>query len=194
MIKAYYTVELRNNKGKTLKRKKYKSHSFLKQFAQMLYCILGTTFNSSCPSQSVLDVNGAARTYPYCTQAFNVTVPTCDINLTTAGIVIGTGSTANTVDTYKLASLLTSGISVLRTERIAPSVSDNSITFGLKKEFRNLTGSTQYISEVGIYARADDSGGAIRDFCIVRDVLPEPIEFPNGYILTITYNFTITVS
>jgi len=102
-----------------------------------------------------------------------------------AKIAIGTGTVSPTRADYALASKYaeSTGITVTYiTEADGRRTSANAVTITL------VTGAT--ISEIGFFLRARDIGTTAAWFLLVRDVLPTPIDVPDGGTISVTYKFT----
>lgn len=201
MLKAYWEIEVRDSKGKLLKRRRFKSHSYLAQFIRMVrgiqYHTYGITNNGNT---SVVDITGTSRTYPYDTYLYSSGMAlNCGAGSSEYGIVVGTGTNPNSTTTYALQSIIAHGTGAGQLsygshtfEDIITSGSD--VFFRIIRTFTNNSGASITVNEVGLYVKAVDSSNNARVFCIARDLIPDGQVVPNGATLTIRYIQKITVS
>jgi hypothetical protein len=64
----------------------------------------------------------------------------------------------------------------------------------MTRTFTNNSGATITVKEVGLLVKKQDSTGVSRSWLAARDVLPSPVDVPDGATLTIRYVVKITVS
>ena len=111
------------------------------------------------------------------------------------GIVVGTGDTAEDNEDNKLetqllegagAGQITHGAMVMGTAGVVGA----NVDLVLKRAFTNNTGSAILVKEAGIYFRCTYAG---RNFCIVRDVFPGPVNVPDKCSLAVFYTVRTTV-
>lgn len=116
------------------------------------------------------------------------------INVSTYGIVVGTGDAAEDNEDYKLETQLTQGVGAGNITHGAVVI-DNTEVVGanvdleLKRAFTNSTGSTITVKEAGIYTNNTIIGNR---HCIIRDVLGA-INVPDKCSLTVYYTLRTTV-
>jgi len=110
---------------------------------------------------------------------------------TNKGIVVGSSNQAESIDNFKLISIINHGAGAGQLSYQAmqnPTVSWNSQTkrFSARytRFFFNQSGNTITVAEVGIYTY---SLYTYNTFCIIRDVLSQSINIPNGYDLKVEY-------
>ena len=207
-LKAYWEIEIKDKNGKLLKRKRIKSHSWLKQWLQMLKGEFATRNATTVGggNVSVVDETGTGRTYPKHDTASGFYA--CYFNLSTLGdagdvsqgIIVGSSDTPNSLTTYALGSKIAhgtgSGQLVYNVEVIedVTNPSGNDLLFRITRTFTNNSGSTVTVKEVGLLIKKYDAGGVARSFLAVRDVLPSPSSIPDGATMTIRYIPKITIS
>jgi hypothetical protein len=199
--KAYWEIEVRDKNGKLLEHKRIKSHSWLRAFIgwlKMCATVGGATFGAT-----ITDITGTARTVPYSGTAY-VSAFAMGYNggagVETIGILVGSGDTPNSINTYALASKIAHGTGSGQLVHGATTVEDvtnpsgNDLQFRVTRTFTNNSGASVTTKEIGIYGAVADSGNTTRYFCIVRDVLPSPSSIPDGATMTVRYIIKITVS
>ena len=206
-LKTYWEIEVRDKNGKLLKRKRIKSHSWLKQWIQILKGEFATRHSTTVghANVSVTDETGSARTYPTHTTDSRYTYY---MNLSTLGdagdvsqgIIVGGGDTPNSLMTYALASKIGHGTGSGQLIYSAESMEDvinpsgMDLQFRITRTFTNNSGVIVTVKEIGILAKKYDATPAGRSFLIVRDVLPSPSSIPDGATMTIRYAVKITIS
>jgi hypothetical protein len=199
-----YEVEVRDKNGKLINKKHAKSHSWLKQFIQMLMAEWQYTYGgSNPPAVTINDETGTGRAMPspynvayyYCAFAVNAPAGSSEY-----GVKVGGGDTPNSLLTYALASPISHGTGSGQLAYGAHTIesvinpSGNDLTFRVTRVFTNNSGASVTVKEIGITAKRYDQGGTARTFLFVRDVLPSPSSVPDGATLTIRYTVKITVS
>ena len=192
-MKAYVILEVWDKNGKLLKKHKEKCKSFLKNFAIALRSFICAEGGGIYPTVNLTDINGNTIQWPDdANLQFGNFALACNRGEINKGIVIGSGTTANTVDTYKLESILTSNLSVYSYSYTDIAVSDSTVSFKLQKKIINK-GVTINVNEVGLYARVKDKNGQEKIVCIARDVLSETIQVQQDQNLVVEYEIKITV-
>jgi hypothetical protein len=135
-------------------------------------------------------ITNSALSYSY---IFNATLG--GINDSTNGIVIGTGSTAESFEGFTLVTQIVNGASagtMVHTAQAGPTV---TYTAGTKtwaavfnRLFNNNSGGTIIVAETSMYVGPFPGGSSGMHF---RDVLASPVPVLNGGQLTVTYTITL---
>ena len=200
MLKAYWEIEVRDKDGKVIKRRRFRSHSYLRQFIAMIRGIqFHTHGTSNVGNTTVKDITGTDRGYPANAYIYAAGMPVnCVAASSEYGLVVGTGTGANSTATYALQSQITHGtgtgqLSYGSHTFEALTVSGSDVYFRIIRTYTNYSGAGITVNEVGIYTKALDSGGTARVFCIARDLVSGGILVPNGATLTLRYLQKITV-
>lgn len=115
------------------------------------------------------------------------------------GIVVGTGTTAVAPTDYQLTTQIVDGITTGTLEHF-PCAGTNLTTsstagsFNVERLFRNTSGGTITINEIGIYAlhANDSSTNQINHFCIIRDLVSPGFAVANGEYMRTIYTITVT--
>ena len=115
----------------------------------------------------------------------------------TFGIVVGTGTTAESNTDYALATQIAQGTGSGQLDYGAhsftvPTVVGSNVDLLVSRTFTNSSGASITIREIGIYCESRVST-AYYYFCILRDVLTTPAAVANGEILTVQYTIRTTV-
>lgn len=120
------------------------------------------------------------------------------INDSDAGIVVGTGDTAETSTDHKLETQLTEGVGAGNITHGAvvvetTEVVGTNVDLETKRSFPNNTGASITIKEAGVYTRIIRPSAPNKFHCIIRDVLSPAIDVPDKCALTVYYTFRTTV-
>jgi hypothetical protein len=185
IMDGYIEWELRDPKGRIVKRGRQPVKSWVKQWIQILYLQFArTTYN-------VIDTGGTSRgisadTYPLL--ALNA-----GSGGSTFGIVVGSSDTPVTRDDYKLGSQIAhgSGTGQLMYGAMShdtPTPYSTGYLIRSMRVFTNNSGADITVKEIGVYC---NSFGYYN--CLIRDVLTTPVTIPNGYSWTVRYNFYFAV-
>jgi len=199
-IKLEYELEVRDKNGKLISRKKGESHSFVKNFIQILRAFLGAS------SVSINDTGGASRAFRgYWTHsAYVYTEYPFDANAGAGtdayGIQVGGSDAVFSKDNYSLGSKISHGMGsgqLLYGASTFESVTDTDTSsyFRITRAFTNNSGASVTVKEIGIVVRQNivtDGATYLYYFLIVRDVLTSPSSVPDGATLTVRYKIQIS--
>jgi hypothetical protein len=183
IIGGYIEWELRDNKGRIVKRGKQHMKSWVKAWLHAIYAYLAYT------SISALDTSGNSRNIDYSA----IIRLNAGAGTSAFGIVVGSSDTPVTRDDYKLGSQIAhgSGTGQLMYGAVSfdtPTAYSTGYLFRAIRVFTNNSGADITVKEIGLYANF-----ASYYFCIARDVLTTPVTIPNGYSWTVRYNFYFVV-
>jgi hypothetical protein len=199
---AYWEIEIRDKNGKLLERKRFKSHSWLRQFIDYLR-LCASQSKTSLNTMSITDITGTSRTVPYTGSTgiqkyilgYNAAANDGDY-----GIVVGSGDTPNATTTYALATKIAQGsgsgqlVHGATTVETVTNPSGGDFQFRIIRAFTNNSGASVTVKEIGLYGNLMDSTATDRQFATARDVLPSPSSIPDGATMTVRYIIKITVS
>ena len=193
-------------------KKKYdpeQSRSFVKAFLQLLY-IQTTNLN-----QNIIDIDNTSRAVEGALQGFirvihpglsagddsyrnpNSVAGFGIVYADDCGIVVGTGTTAVAVADDNLATPAAHGVAATNMVHygcygLNYTTGATTASFDVERIFRNDSGGSIVVAEIGIYSRGYANDNLDYGFCIIRDVLASTITVLNGEYLKVKY--TITVS
>ena len=196
------------------------ARSFVKAFLQIIYSI------TSVLTQDIIDIDNVSRTIsgtsnddmivPFMTHPglaagddswyFGTDLGQAgrhsNLYADDLGIQIGTGSTAVAVADDNLITPIANGTSAGQMVyygcySLNYTTGASSASFDVERIFRNSSGGSIVVAEIGIYsigttATSNTNPDAIFGFCILRDVLGATVTVLNGEYLKVKY--TITVS
>lgn len=166
------------------------SKSYVLAFLRYIYCLFDN------PGNYLQKATNGTNLYIYYTTQdgedhCRADAPTANDDY---GIVVGTGTTAVDNIDHKLDTQLTEGAGAGNISHGAMVVGSAGVVGAnvdlvLNRAFTNNTGSTIAVAEAGVYiARA-----ASWYHCIIRDVLPSPVNVPDKCSLTVYYTLRTTV-
>lgn len=107
-----------------------------------------------------------------------------------SGVIFGTGSTAPTVDDYKLSGSIVTGFSYSAT-KTSVTYSDTGMTVSWTYSITSTASSDITIREVGLIASTSGSSGAANMCLLDRTILDEPVTIPAGGVGQVTYTITM---
>lgn len=181
--------------GKITEHRVMKSKSFVQQLLQLLYAKMALS-PVSAPVANVRDTTNNLRSVVNAYQSaagltFDVNAA---ITVITYGIVIGTGALAPTISDFQLGTPIahaTMNHSAMTFGTPAADATTSQVT--LTRNFTNVSGAPVTVNEIALYCRATDSGGAIRYFMVIRDVIAGGMAVPNGQTLTANYRPQVVI-
>jgi len=207
IAQTLYEWELRDRRGRLIKKGRGKSHSWLKIVLLMLKGEFATRYAETVGNgnESIPDQDGNLRNYPfhsgsgYGTYFMNWSAlgDTGDIN---QGIAIGSDDTPNDVNQFGLNSKIAHGsesgqlLYGAMTVESPTNPSGGIWQFRAIRTFTNNSGADVIVKEVGFIVRKFDAAHSGRSWCLIRDVLDSPITIPDGASFTWRYIFQLQVS
>jgi hypothetical protein len=192
---------IKRSDGTVREHRVKKAESYVRQFMDLLLVqMMGIT--EVAPLQ-VIDTSGAEKDIAHSSLNFDCSAVA---NVDSYGVVVGTGSTAPTINNYGLENKISHGAGVgqLQYGGVAfglPTSNLNTSHFTVTRDFANASGATIVVYEIGLYvsgdmpvikpgttSRANDSyRPTVSYFCTIRDVIVAGITILNGETLTINY-------
>lgn len=178
--------QVKDSKNNITSQGQRRAESFVKQFAQLLVVsmqgnyLVGDVIQIRDTSNTLRDVR--QRSPNWATNAGAGTV--------TYGIVVGTGSTAPTINDYVMETLIAHGVGAGQLQYGAgtygaPAYDATTSQFTITRNFANSSGGAITVNEIGLYVTAWDT--AVKYFMVLRDVIGGGISVPNGQTLTVNY-------
>ena len=155
---AVVTLQIKDQKtGKVEWERKFVSHSFVKQFLQMLWIFFSqvSTYMGNFGDLLITDTAGVVQDGLVATSGmFDVTAVAND---DTHGIQVGTDNTAETINDYVLGTLVAHGVGAgqLQYGAVAfgaPSDDGTTSQFTITRDFANNSGGTITVEEIGLVA------------------------------------------
>lgn len=187
-----YELEVYDKNNKVIKRVKGKGNTLLMNF----YRILASLCTDTSISIDCIDPTGFRTVTRMDTEFTTAYAPDADDSF---GIVVGSGSSANTSATKNLDSKISHGTTTGRLYYRAVSGETEGTFPTLKlvliRRFENQTSADITVREIGLVVRFCNvtATGALEYFkaMIARDVLTTPVTVPAGGALTVKYKIRI---
>jgi hypothetical protein len=217
-VRGWIEVEVRDPEGRVVQRGRHEMRSFVNNFLKVLEGCgkasggAGLTFSGVIASATVVGTDGASKTVlvDYYTDDYygggTAIASNAPDNDSSYGIVVGSGTTPVNLNNYALASPISHGTSAGQLDYDTISIEDLGLDtsvsppvyrFRLIRGFKNLSGVSVNVNEVGLVARSywKDRGGVDNDvkYLIARDVLPSTYTIPNGGSATVTVTVEVVL-
>ena len=193
----WYSAVVRDRYGKVISRERRRSHSFLKQWNQLVACQMVPWEGFGFPNIKATD--GTYWPVGIGTHGYNFRMNGY-ANADDFGIVIGTGSTPVTVSDYALENQIRQGTGPGQMDHLvctvaASVVSDPDCDFLISRSFANNSGGSITVRESGIYVWMERCVSPFTSYaraCVVRDVFSTPQVVPDGGGITVNYTLRVT--
>jgi len=185
-IELYFNYSIHENNKIIKQSKEKRANSFLKQFIQALDNQFTRYYGS------VLDTSNTSRTWASI-------VTSAAITNDNFGIQVGTGSTAVTINDYKLETQIPHGSTSGKLQYGImqygiPAFTSTTGTLRFTRVFTNASGGTITVNEIGLCTRTYATvPAADKYFLIMRDILSPGVAILNGQSMTLNYNMTTTI-
>lgn len=210
-MNVFYQIEKHDEDGLVKRYKKRQSRSFLLQFTRILYGMfyggppyVGYTAKGIDGNQYPVQFDGYILSMLTCSRgngAWSSTQESINMNYDSGqiGIVVGKGTTAISPDQYRMIDQIYNGQTTNTLSHSCESFTEVAVvgstaSFTTSRIFRNDSGSTVSITEMGIQCTSRCGDNSTKYWCIIRDKLDSPIPVTNGQYVKITYTFQVTVT
>ena len=178
-IKVEIQAILTDQDSRVIKRYPWKrANSLLKQFILLL------TIQLSQVAQIVKNIAGAERSLGISASNFRNNTA---INVTTHGIIIGTGTTPVTMTDWKLQTQVTTNIAHAAVTHAVENPDTTTWRVAISRGFTNNTGAVLNVTEVGLASQDGDGTYDLLDRTLYA------VAVPSGTTLTLTYRITISL-
>lgn len=189
--------------GTIRERRVMKSKSFVRQFLDLLMVQMGMV--NEVAYSEIRDTGNTLRPIAFSSVNFAADAPANDDSY---GIVVGTGSTAPTIDDYALETQIVDGVGAGQLQHGAvtyglPTASATISHFTITRDLSNASGGAITVNEIALYVKGqqawlcsyndrDYNYTMIYYFMTIRDVVTGGISIPNGDTLTVNYRIQAT--
>ncbi|MBA7478564.1 hypothetical protein ES707_13991 [subsurface metagenome] len=187
---AVLELTVKDKNGKVTDHRVMRSKSFVRQFLELLWIEFNKV--SKYTPLMMQDTGGLGRNIYE-----NLINFTCDagIGIVTNGIIVGTGTTAPTIDDYAIETLIDHDAAPPTGGRLqyggvafgAPASDATTSQFTITRDFANNSGGAITVNEIGLYVKGLDTDVQTRYFMTIRDVIGGGIAVPDGQTLTVNY-------
>ena len=190
----WYSVVVKDRRGKVISCERRRAHSFLKQWNQFIWYFhcLGTVHPKiTTGSPTKLDSHD---------NNFKMNGGEGDASL---GIVIGADNTPVAIDDYAMGAQIAEGFGAGQMHHLtnifgAPVVSPPSCGYSISRIIINNSGGLITVRESGLYHQHSYRYGPVAynfyfySSCGVRDVFATPQDVPDGGSITVNHTLQVT--
>lgn len=168
-----------------------KSHSFTKNWSELLYSIYSQKVRSIYDIEGVLKTDACCKTY----QATPIETATAvqydgGVNCyapqenSDLGIVVGSDATAFSIDDYALGSSITHGYNTgqlfySKVDWLPMELESTYISTIMHRSFLNMSTSGVAVNEIGLYGQATNQTSGIATYMLLRDVIATETILPD---------------
>lgn len=202
---AWWQAKILDSNGKIEEQIESKCNSYVRNGLNLIAMasmpIPNTTTNNSDWGNGIISIkqpnNNMCPSFLIHGRYFRIGIAAHSNNQSTNFILnLGTGSNAESLDSYELGTPLTSS-GWTRNLTIVATYFDsatNKLISSLYRTMTNTTGESVNLTESGIYAPINIINGSMdttTNILFVRDVFQAPITLDNNKSITFTYNFEL---
>jgi len=190
-VHLYYSAQVSDNGRILSDTGRVEAHSFTKQFSQLLYNVRIFGLSRFTPTP-VLDITNTSRSvFTHMRNAFRTDAGT---GVVTQGIVVGTGTTAESIDDVVLATPIAHGTGSGQLQYGtmtfgAPATDATTTTMRFTRVFTNGSAGVVTVKEIGLYGR--DTTASI-SYLLIRDLTSDQ-NIGVGQQLTVNYDLVTTI-
>jgi len=208
-FKVFLELEVRDRQGKVIQRHKQRSHSWVRNAYNMLLSELAeVNAGDSIWGAGYLNIKDTGGTLWY--GAYPIGTHTARSMLAlgygymgaagsvTNGIVVGSGTAAESFEDYVLQTLIANGISSGQLSYVASAVRNwvydagtKVYTISYSRYMNNNSGGIVSVNEVGLIVSAYVAGN-VRQWYMSRDKLASTVNIPDTGQLKVTYTIKLT--
>jgi len=206
MFKLYFNITVKDKNGKVKRKITNRcSRSFTKQFLQYYEAMTMHRMATAEGARTIKNTVNSDITvgqYPHACPSsqygYSQWALMAGVATSTYGIVVGTGTNAESVSDYALQTQCTEGVGANQFNHGAQSyvtsiVVGSDVFFSTLRTFQNASGNTITVAEIGLYYACYSYGTYTTYYiCIVRDKLAATVAVLNGEVMTVQYTFKTT--
>ncbi|MBA7715270.1 hypothetical protein ES703_124311 [subsurface metagenome] len=183
---AILELTVKDKDGKVTEHRVMRSKSFVRQFLELLWVQANQLYTDS--AYSIRDTGNILRDIRASGYLFRADAGS---GVETHGIIVGTGTTAPTIDDYAIETAIAHGTGAGQLQYSAvtfgaPASDTTTSQFTITRDFANGSGGAVTVNEIGLYVRAVGDGTDYY-FMTIRDVIAGGISVPDGQTLTVNY-------
>jgi len=191
-IGAVLELTVEDKRGKVTDHRIMRSKSFTRQFLELLW-VQAFQIPEIAP-YSVRDTGNILR--DICESGFTFAA-NGDAGNTAQGIIVGTGTTAPTINDYAIETLIAHGVAAGQLQYSAvtfgaPASDATTSQFTITRDFANASGGAITINEIALYV-AGFKYNTSYYFMTIRDVIAGGISVPDGQTLTVNYREQVVI-
>lgn len=179
--------------GKVTEHRVMKSGSFVKAFLQLLFVKMALT-PTTAPIV-ILDTDAGAGTNRDVSTVENKSYDLRTVaaaTVETNGIIVGTGITAVDISDHRIETLMPhADANYSAVTWGAPGSDATTSQFTITRNFTAV--GARVVNEIALYCQATDTGGVMREFMIIRDVIVGGVPVGGGLTLTVNYRLQAVI-
>jgi len=199
-VGAVLELTVKRQDGSIREHRVLKSKSYVRQFLELL--LVQMNMVSEAHPMPIRDTGNNIREVAFSSFTFGCNAP---IGNPVYGLVVGTATTAPTIDDHALWAQIAHGTGAghIQYGDVAfglPTATGTESHFTVTRDFSNASGATITVNEIALYVRALGSQpgntydrDSIWVFMTIRDVIAGGIDVLNGETLTVNYRQQATV-
>ena len=194
-VGAVLEWEVKDSAGKVSSRGQQRAKSFVKAFMQILFSHMSGQVSSNDRDDRLI-LNLWTTAWVQCTAWYSNLYMEAAAG-SYAGMVVGSSSTAPTINDNAMGVLISTGTSAgqlayAACTLAAPASTVSTSQFTVTRNFANSSGGDVTVYEIGIHAQFGTS--VTSDYALIlRDVISGGIVVPNGQTLTVNYRIQAVV-
>lgn len=185
---AVVELTVKDKNGKVTNHRLMRSKSFVRQFLELLW-----VQSFQIPEVAPYSMRDTANVLQDVRESALNFGADAGAGVVTHGIIVGTGTTAPTIDDYAIETIIphdaappTVGALQYSTVTFGAPASDATTSqFTITRNFANASGGAITVNEIALYVIAD--GATSYYSMIIRDVIAGGISVPDGETLTVNY-------
>jgi len=183
---AVLELTIKDKTGKVTEHRVMRSKSFVRQFLELLWI---QAFQ--IPEVAPYTMRDTANALQDVCQSSYIFSTNGGVGVVTRGIIVGTGTTAPTIDDFALGTPIDHGVAAgdLQYSAVsfgAPASDATTSQFTITRDFANASGGAITVNEIALYVRGWLFATTYY-FMIIRDVIAGGIAVPDGQTLTVNY-------
>jgi len=191
-VGAVLEFTVRDKKGNVTQHQVMKSRSFVRQFLELLWVQATQIPEIKC--YSIKDWANFTRDVPASGYVFASDALANDHSY---GIIVGTGTTAPTINDYVVEAKISHGTGAGQLQYSAvsfgaPASDATTSQFTITRDFANASGGAITVNEIALYVKGYRYDSTYH-FMTIRDVISGGILVPDGQTLTVNYRPQATV-
>ena len=186
---AVLELTVKDKRGKVTDHRVMRSKSFVRQFLELLWI---QAFQ--LPEVTPYNMRDTANALQDICEGGYIFASNGGAGVITHGIIVGTGTTAPTIDDYAIETLIDHDAAPPTAGRLqysavtfgAPASDATTSQFTITRNFANASGGAITVNEIALYVKGYKYN-TIRHFMVIRDVIGGGIAVPAGQTLTVNY-------
>ena len=206
---AFLELEVKDKDGRVIQRHRQRSHSWVRNaYNQLVTQLMGINGSDETWGAGYINIMQSSGTVMSGTRVATICNDSADpegapyaymaaAGSDTSGILVGSGTTAETFEDYNVETLIANGVGAGQLSYVASDPPAKTYTAGTKvyqvqhvRYFNNNSGASINVNEVALLCSGEFGGS--RMWANSRDVLGSSVAVPDTGQLKVTYTIEIT--